>query len=520
MEHLKLLIKLLYYIILNQWRNKNKVYLIITYLIGILFIFQLLSTNVQLVYLLKNTSESVLYNYLTYFLNFMFILWIITPLFFGFKLSSMRDFNQFKYLPIKSSVFVAANTILGNLGVGPLITIIIVYTILIENFYLNITSFLLITFLLLLFINISGITSFLINNYTLNQRHFKSRFFQIAIWIMLIIGFLIMIFMRENNLVRSVYIFLPSVQVLSGIKGIIEGNTYISIFPFLGLCLYFIIGNYLYFRSFIKKGIYQPHSKKVKTKYRFQKSYFNVIENLIKNVILNFRLRMIVIKEIIYLTKNNRLILWYSLELLTAYIFFSSIINDLSDPFVIATIVISFLGVFNLSLYINIFAFDSDAVQNFYIYPIYFKNVFLSKNLANLMISLVLLFFISLIIIINTKIDFAWLQLMILFCLFLFSNIIAQSFGNILSIYFAMKIPFNQVFGIFNPYSSVIISLVIMLITLAPPILFSILNIAENYIFAITFILLLLSFYVYVICLNYASKKSLEKRMIILNELI
>jgi len=520
MKHSKLIINLIYYATLNKWRNKNKIYVIFTSVISAYFLFQLLSTNGALVYLLKETPVSDLPGILANFFDIVFILWIVSPLFFGVKLSSMNGFSEFQYLPIRNYHYILVNNILGLIGIGPLITLLIVYTILFHRFDTNVISFIIISLPLLMFINISGTTSALINNYKLYGRATKSRFMQVAQWLIPVFLLVGIIYFKQNRIISHLYLLLPSSLLMSGIRELMGNNSTQSVLPFLGLGSYYVFLNFLYSCILLSRRKSPLKNKVQKIKHSFFPSLFNFLSNLLKGIIWNSKMRMLVTKEIIYFAKNTRLILWNLMQIAAAFVFFGELSNDLSDLFSSTALMAGILGVFNLSLYMNIFAFDSNGFQNYYIYPISFKMVYLSKNFANFIISLNLLVVITLMALIVSDLYFTWLQIIALTCLFLYSSILSQSFGNIFSIYFAINIPYDRSMGLFNPYSSILISIIVVFMAMIPSVLLTLVSIGDSYRLGISISFCFMSIYIYKICLNYVSRKIYEKRMIVLNEIV
>jgi hypothetical protein len=313
---------------------------------------------------------------------------------------------------------------------------------------------------------------------------------------------------------------LPSTLIVSGIKGFIIGNGNLSVFASFGLASYFIICNYIYIHSHSHVSVYQPQKKLRKARYNFPKSYFRLIESLLKMIIANTKIRMLITKEINYYTKNTRLTIWNVIQLFAAYLFFEMIIEDISNPFISSTVVLTLLGMLNLSLYMNIFAFDSDGFKNYLIYSIPIRLVYFSKNVASLIISIILLFGIGLIAKVTSLANFTFLQWLTLACLYLYSNIVSQSIGNIFSIYFVKNIPYDKIMGEFNSFLSMLVMMFIMIIMPIPSILMAYLGDSDIFMFGVAFLFLMLSLLMYKICLTYASKIILEKRMLILNELI
>ncbi len=366
MEQLKLLINLIYRTFLNKWRSKNGVYLFFTCLISIYFASQLLSTSGMLGFFLKDISESNLFSYLTYFFHLIFVLWIIAPLFFGIKLSAMREFSQFQYLPIGKSNFVFLNNIMGLIGVGPIVTLFIVYSTLFQRFDMNPGLFFPILFLVLLFINISGTTSFLINHYIFNQQYFRSTINKLIFGSIISTCFLFLVYFKEVDLFEYLYMFLPSNLLVSGIRGLIEGNPYPFTIGLSSLGLLFILSTHLYSNA-LSHGTPTYQLKKLqKRKYSFLRSYFYYITKMLHMIAIKTELKMLVAKDIIYFTKNTRLIVWNILQIFAAYVFFMVLVKNFPNPFDSTIIMVSFLGMFNLSLYMNLFAFDSSGFQRLF----------------------------------------------------------------------------------------------------------------------------------------------------------
>ena len=99
-----------------------------------------------------------------YFFVFIFFLWIISPIVFGFKLSPDIDYIIIRYLPVTRINYVLVNILYGYTGIGPISVIILIYIILAEINITGTQNFLLTNFILLLFFNISASLSYFVTH--------------------------------------------------------------------------------------------------------------------------------------------------------------------------------------------------------------------------------------------------------------------------------------------------------------------------------------------------------------------
>jgi hypothetical protein len=116
----------------------------------------------------------------------------------------------------------------------------------------------------------------------------------------------------------------------------------------------------------------------------------------------------------------------------------------------------------------NIFAYEKTTVQNYFLYPLDLRTVLLAKNAANLTINLVTFMIMVFGLCIFNHPQMTVLRLLTLFLLFVYSNILAQGLGNIISIFYSMRVNFSHLLGLFNPFPVLIIMIPVIFIIVGP----------------------------------------------------
>jgi hypothetical protein len=226
-----------------------------------------------------------------------------------------------------------------------------------------------------------------------------------------------------------------------------------------------------------------------------------------------------VAKELFYVTQNSRLLAWYAIVVSMGYLLLNTSLSEIDPDFRIIVLVYSMLGAFNASLYNNIFAFDGKAFVNYFIFPHIPKQGLISKNIANTVVSIILFIILMVFTIITTASTISLVQYLILLLVYIISNIITQAFGNLISIYYPLKVPYHQFVGLFNPYLSVLLSIVVPLVCLLVPVLGYLFWPVEEMDLIFTVGALILSIIVYALLLNVSSKKLLQNRVKIFSQL-
>jgi hypothetical protein len=521
MHKIILLIKLIYLIQISRLFRKSTIYLIFSYILIAIIIYQTMLVNMFFPYFLHKTTNMLSYTGLIYFFSFIFLLWIIVPIVFGFKLSPDIDYIIIRYLPVSRLNFALVNMLYGYTGIGPISVIIMIYILLAEINITGFQNFLLITFILLIFFNISASLSYFISH-RLQKTMPRLKTAKTGFYFLFV---LVTIFLLINHINISFYTiikFLPPGLAASGLDIIIFNNNHHLLEFISGLLLYTILANYLFIVSLSRRDVYQSAKISGRLKIRSRYSYFMMLVNVITQFIIRNKiiLKLFVAKEIYYYTTNIRLVITYLLSIFTGSYFLLILIRDIDHPFWMIIMIFCFVSAINMGLYINLFAFEFSAIYNYFIFPLPGRFVLLSKNIANIIISAVIFLIISIYLLYNIEIQISIVQFLILLVLYFFSNIFVQSLGNILSIYFPMRVPFSQWTGMFNPFSSIVLASVLTLFALIPSAIYYIFKINDYYFLVLSLVLLGIVLKLYTSTLSYSIKKLYSNRMLVFKEII
>ncbi len=521
MHKIIILLKLLYIIQINRLHNKNNLYQIFSYFFIAFILYQTMLINLFFPYFLNKTQDIISYMFFMYFFVFIFFLWIISPTVFGFKLSPDIDYIIIRYLPVTRINYVLVNILYGYTGIGPISVIILIYIILAEINITGTQNFLLTNFILLLFFNISASLSYFVTHRLqkivppLNAAKKGFYFLFVLATIFLLIKYI-------NIPLYTIIKLLPPGLAALGFDSIIFTDNHRLLESFLGLILFSILTNYLFFVSLKRSNIYQPSKITGRSKISRRNSYFMMLVNVVTQLLIRSKtiLQLLVAKELYYYTKNIRLRITYLLSIFTGSYFLLMLIRDIHHPIWMIIMIFCFVSILNMGLYINLFAFDSGAVYNYFIFPLPGRFVFLSKSIANIIISAVIFLIITIYLLYKIEIQISIVQFLILLVLYFFSNIFVQSIGNILSIYFPLGVPFRQWTGIFNPLSSIILASVLTLFALIPSAVYYVLKINDYYFLVLSLVLIGIVLKLYKITLSYSTKKLCINRMNIFKEII
>ena len=521
MRQIILLLKLIYIIQINRLHVKSNLYRIFSYIFIAFILYQTILVKMFFPYFLHKTTIILSYTGLIYFFGFIFFLWIISPIVFGIKLSPDIDYIVIRYLPVTRLNFALVNMLYGYTGIGPISVTIIIYILLAEITYTGLQHFILITFILLLFFNVSASLSYFISH---RMQQTVSRLKTAKTGFCFLIIF-VMFFLLLKNINVSFYTiikFLPPGLAASGFNSILFSDNRHLLESIFGLFLYSISANYLFVVSLSRRDVYQPSKISGRSKIRSRYSYFMMLVNIVTQLIIRSKtiLQFFVAKEIYYYTTNIRLVITYLISIFTGSYFLSILIRDINHPFWMIIMIFCFVSAFNLGLYINLFAFDSGAIYNYFIFPLPSRFVFLSKNIANIIISAMIFLIITIYLLYNIEIQISIVQFLILLILYFFSNIFVQSLGNILSIYFPMRVPFSQWTGMFNPFSSIVLASVLTLFALIPSVIYYIFKINDYYFLVLSIVLLGIFLTLHTIIFRYSTKKLYNNRMKIFKEII
>ncbi len=521
MRQIILLLKLIYIIQINRFHVKSNLYRLFSYIFIAFILYQTILVKMFFPYFLYKTTNILSYTGLMYFFSIMFFLWIISPIVFGIKLSPDIDYIIIRYLPVSRLNFALVNMLYGYTGIGPISAIILIFIILTEINVSGLQIFLLVTLVLLLFFNISASLSYFITHRlqkTVSQlKTAKTGFCFLIIFVMF--------FLMLKNINVSFYTiikFLPPGLAASGLESILSNDNRHILESIFGLFMYSILANYLFILSIRNRDVYQLSTRSYRLKIRSRFSYFMILVNLITQFIIRSEtiLQLFVAKEIYYYTTNIRLVITYLISIFTGSYFLLILIRDVNHPFGMIIMIFCFVSALNIGLYINSFAFESGAVYNYFIFPLPGRFVLLSKNIANIIICTVIFLIITIYLLFNIEIQISIVQFFILLILYFFSNIFVQSLGNILSIYFPMRVPFSQWTGMFNPFYSIVLASVLTLLALIPSAIYYLFKINDYYFLVLSLVLLGIVLKLYTIILSYSTKKFSNNRMNIFNEII
>lgn len=506
---------------INGLKNKNKIYLISVSILSIFVLQQTILANMFFNDLGFDINSDNLEYFLNLFLSFMFILWILPPIFVRFRLYPELNVSKYRQLPVTKADFALATAFLSTLGIGSLLVSVSIFSLSWQLESLSFINAIFLLIIMIMFYILSAFISYSIEKSIFRRWRYPSLYISILVLIVMLIAALLLFDVSEN-IRYQIYKFSPPGLVTNTIMSIFKSEYFYALKLSIFILIYVFLGCYLFYRT-VNNDLNNPapQIKRFKLNGGFKGTYFRWILNGLKLFVPDkqISLKLFIAKDFYYFTKSKKLQIWYALELFFALLAIKFSL-DIDSQFMGATIIgACILGMFNIHIFMNIFAYEAKTIQNNFIYPISLREVFLSKNIVNTIINFFIFIFMAIVLFVVKNDQISWIRIIILLAIFLSSNLLSQGIGNIASIYYAMRVSFSQVTGLFNPYASIFIGILIYVMILIPVVLA--INIMSSDFSYLIFSIIYFgtSIFTYQILQSFASRKLLKDRTILMRDL-
>ncbi len=497
-DMLNLLLRIKVNLFLNSIKEINTWIKYFSYL-GILLVFkELISSN----NFINDLFEQKIHPDNTFYMDVFIIVFfsisiinIFTLFFFNSDLQEKFALMRFP-LSLKKIIFLELFSI--NISFISFIFFIIYLSIFFFFKSFNLNDF------LLFFLNVTLLNFLIINLYYLLKNSLNIFFISLKKRVIFTLFLLSFIYVA----IRLSYLIPLSPDVFSHISSCLNyyptsvlHNFLINDFPnnFAFTFFYFISLNFLIF--LINFILIKKNKKQVKV------SLNNVKKN--KSSVFNFISNPLLKKNLLYFVRSPKMTINFILSIVFfLFIVFPVFQSDFISSKEISILIMMFLlvQVSYLAIYGgNYFGQEYSGIVNYFIFPISFKMVILSKILLPLLFVLIF-FLLSSIVLIILKITFWYYVLYSTISLFQFFTL--NIVFSICSFYFPRNISFTQVNGLNTSFTVLVVTIIILFIHLT--FLIFVLSYLAFYLQAIVVFLLLTSVY---IIIRYRMKilKHLEK---------
>ena len=505
----------------NRLHNRKTIYIITVVFLSLFFIQQTIFTNMILkhVDIVFNKGQE---NYFIYILiSTLFSVWILPQFIVPFRLSLNLNISRYYHLPIDVKVFALSVALFSISGIGALLVTGGAFLLLDQLSLFEIRHIVLLILSLSSFFIINTWIREIIDGQILRRvQNLKGVIVTFGLTVLFIIIHLYASI--PGSVGHEIFIYLPSGLTANALINLYKNNLSETLKSLLFLFIYLIIIFYIYCR--VIPLISQRTSLKRKKSLLKRMSYRHFFNRLIC-ITENFTLKrsdtskLLIAKEFYYFTKSKKLQAWYIFQIffVALLIIFS---HEMKQYFMMILVNgICFLALFNIGLYMNIFAYESKTVQNYFIYPVDLGAVFSSKNGANLLINI--LIFMALIIglcVFNPQ-EITLIRILCFIFIFIYANFLAQSLSNIISVYYSMKVGFNHLIGLFNPFPVLIMMILVILIIAGPVIVASGLIQKDGAYLYVALICFIISVVIYTVLRRVATYLLYKNRTLLIRDL-